>query len=126
MKKSEAYITVDSFGSDCPDSWEYAAAYLNRLIDELPEDENGEIDGEDVSAIWVAYCAGHYLHDMAEYADAEELAALIRDEPVWDMELLRLLCDMAGMLDEWTAADGDTFEQVAFAAAEKLGVELLK
>ena len=42
MTKHEAYITEDSFGSDLPHSWEYAAQYLNDLIDALPEDEDGD------------------------------------------------------------------------------------
>lgn len=29
------------------------------------------------------------------------------------------------METEWDAADGETFEQVAFQAAEKLGVEIM-
>ena len=43
----------------------------------------------------------------------------------WDADLLAELCEAAGMIDEWNAADGETFESVAFAAAEKLGVEIL-
>lgn len=58
MKKQDAYITEDSFGSILPESWEHDAEYLNRLIDDLPEDEDGEIDREEVSAIWERYCHG--------------------------------------------------------------------
>ena len=33
--------------------------------------------------------------------------------------------EAAGMAEEWKNADGDTFEQVALTAAEKLGVEII-
>ena len=42
----------------------------------------------------------------------------------WDLDTLKDLCEAAGMADEWAAADGDTFESVAYAAAEKLGIDL--
>lgn len=125
MKKFEAYIDENKFGDTIPQSWEYAAAYLNDLIDALPEDENGEIDRDEVDAIWEAYCHGDYDKDMAENANAEQLAAMIRDRDTWDADMLRMLCEKAGMLEAWEAADGDTFETVAFAAAEKLGVEII-
>lgn len=53
----------------------------------------------------------------------EELAAEIRSLPAWDADLLRELCWRAGMIEEWDAAEDDS-ESVAFAAAEKLGVEI--
>lgn len=56
---------------------------------------------------------------------AEELAAEIRKSQEWDMDQLQELCELAGMAEEWSASDGETFEQVAFAAAQKLGVEIL-
>lgn len=57
--------------------------------------------------------------------NANEIAKEIREMDTWDMELLRELCEMAGMLDEWEEADGETFESVAFKAAESLGVEIV-
>lgn len=60
MTKNNAYITVDSFGSDIPENYESAAAYMNSLIDNIPEDEFGEIDRDAVDAIWESYCAGEY------------------------------------------------------------------
>ena len=79
MKKQDAYITEDSFGSVLPQSWEYAAQYLNRLIDELPEDEDGEIDTDEVRDIWERYSSGDYNDDMAAQADASQLYSMIRD-----------------------------------------------
>lgn len=57
---------------------------------------------------------------------AAELASEIREAQEWSevKEQLVELCEIAGMADEWEAADGETFESVVYAAAEKLGVEL--
>ena len=54
----------------------------------------------------------------------EELAEKIRSLPEWDVDLNRDLCWRAGMIEEWEAADGDSFEEVVQAAAEKLGVKI--
>lgn len=56
---------------------------------------------------------------------AQELAEEIRKSQEWDLDQLAELCELADMTAEWEAADGETFEQVAFQAAEKLGVEIL-
>lgn len=55
---------------------------------------------------------------------AEETASAINALDTWDNDLLAHLCDLADMADEWNAADGETVEDVAYAAAEKLGVEI--
>ena len=68
--------------------------------------------GENVNSAWICM-----LSD-------DELAEEIRKVPEWDADLLRDLCYRADMLDEWEAA-GDDFESVAFAAAEKLGLDIL-
>lgn len=56
---------------------------------------------------------------------AFEIAEMIRKSDSWDYELLEELCSLADMSDEWKEADGETFESVAYAAAEKLGVEII-
>ncbi len=56
--------------------------------------------------------------------NAYEIAADIRNAAEWDNDLCAELCESAGMTAEWEAADGDTFEAVVYAAAEKLGVEI--
>ncbi|RHO91244.1 hypothetical protein DW931_07200 [Clostridium sp. AM43-3BH] len=58
-------------------------------------------------------------------AEIEELARQIKKSDTWDMDQLAELCEAAGMAEEWKNADGDTFEQVALTAAEKLGVEII-
>lgn len=56
--------------------------------------------------------------------NANEIAKEIRAMETWDMELLEELCEAADMVEEWNEADGETFESVAFKAAQKLGVEI--
>lgn len=54
-----------------------------------------------------------------------ELAKEIRESSVWDLDQLEELCELADMEEEWKNSDGETFEQVVYKAAEKLGVEIL-
>lgn len=54
-----------------------------------------------------------------------ELAQKIRKSDTWDYDLLKKLCELADMSEEWENADGESFESVAIKAAEKLGVEIL-
>lgn len=56
--------------------------------------------------------------------EAQELAAKIAAADIWNENDCKKLCELAGMLDEWNAADGETFETVVYNAAEKLGVEI--
>ena len=56
---------------------------------------------------------------------AEKIAETIRTSDTWDMEALAELCELAGMSEEWESADGETFEAVAYAAAKKMGVEIV-
>lgn len=55
----------------------------------------------------------------------KELIERIKNSQEWNLEDLRELCKEAGLLEEWEAADGETFEKVAFKAAEILGVEIV-
>ena len=57
--------------------------------------------------------------------EAYEIAADIRNLDYWDYDLNAELCEAADMLDEWNAASPEKSEAVVFAAAEKLGVEIL-
>jgi hypothetical protein len=56
--------------------------------------------------------------------EANKIAEALRSADTWDMDLARELCALAGMAEAFDAADGDTFEGVIYAAAEKLGVEV--
>jgi hypothetical protein len=103
------------------------------------KDQNGTIVAQGVSCRCGRGCSetdcvvddwGYYDTAIEKYRekevspDAQELATKIRCSQLWDGEQLAQLCAMAGMESEWKAADGETFEQVAYAAAEKLGVEI--
>lgn len=56
---------------------------------------------------------------------AMELAAEIRSTDIWDMDALAELCELADMAAAWEAAEGEAFEDVAYAAADNLGVVLI-
>lgn len=56
--------------------------------------------------------------------EVQELAAKIAAADTWNENDCKKLCELAGMLGEWNAADGETFETVVYNAAEKLGVEI--
>jgi len=62
--------------------------------------------------------------DVESITRAEEIAQALQESGTWDIALLKELCTLADMESEWQAADGETFEDVAYAAAEKLGVEI--
>ncbi len=57
--------------------------------------------------------------------EIRDLAKKIRNSDEWDLDDIRDLCDAAGMLDEFDAADGETFEAVVYAAAKKLHIDVI-
>lgn len=61
-----------------------------------------------------------YFVDLTD----KELEKKINDLGVWDTELLYELCYRAGLEDEWNASDEETFEEVAYKAAEILGLSI--
>lgn len=56
---------------------------------------------------------------------AIEIAEKIRNADTWDFDLLEELCELAGLSEEWAEADAEHFESVAYAAADKLNVEII-
>ena len=78
---------------------------------------------KDINRIW----EDSFFDDFDKFAEEhEEIAVANRiyfsDE--WDPEDCRRLCELAEIEDEWEAADGETFEQVVFKAAELLNVKV--
>lgn len=67
----------------------------------------------------------YYTKEMLLSTEIEKLADRICAADTWDMDDLAALCAAAGMEAEWKAADGEGFESVAYAAAEKLGVRIV-
>ena len=57
--------------------------------------------------------------------EMKEIVEKLKKSDVWDMALLKELCTLADMEKDWNGANGQTFEQVALNAAEKLGVEII-
>ncbi len=55
----------------------------------------------------------------------KSLAKRIRESDTWNQEDLKELCKEAGLLEEWEASDGETFETVVYKAADILGVEII-
>lgn len=60
-----------------------------------------------------------YLYNMTD----EELAAAIREADQWDGDMLMELVRRAGMMDEYEAAELDSWD-IVYAAAEALSVEI--
>lgn len=56
--------------------------------------------------------------------EAQELANKINSLNYWDMDLNYEFCKLAGLEEEWFAADGDNFEAVIWKAEDILGVIL--
>ena len=55
---------------------------------------------------------------------AKEIASELRNSREWNLKLLAELCEIAGIEEEWINSDGETFESVAYKAAEILGVDI--
>lgn len=60
-----------------------------------------------------------YLYSMTD----EELATAIREADQWDGDMLMELVRRAGMMEEYKAAELDSWD-IVYAAAEALGVEI--
>jgi len=58
------YVTMDSFGSECPANWEAIAAALNTIID----DRNIADDQDACNELWEEYWSGK----LPEVPAAEE------------------------------------------------------
>ena len=59
-----------------------------------------------------------------DYERANEIATVLRSSDEWDFELIEELCEIAGLAEEWKNSDGENFEDVAYKAAEILGVDI--
>ena len=55
---------------------------------------------------------------------SKTLVKAIKENDCWNAEACKELCAEAGMLNEWIEADGENFESIVYAAAEKLGVDI--
>ena len=65
-----------------------------------------------------------YIDYERAYERANEIATTFRNSDEWNFELLKELCEIAGLKEEWNNSDGETFEDVAYKAAEILDVDI--
>lgn len=59
-----------------------------------------------------------------DFERANEIANELRNSGEWNFELLEELCEIVDLKEEWLNSDGETFESVAYKAAEILGVDI--
>ena len=59
-----------------------------------------------------------------DYEKVNEIATTLRSSGEWDFELIKELCEIAGLEEEWNNSDGENFEDVAYKAAESLDVDI--
>ena len=59
-----------------------------------------------------------------DYERANEIATTLSSSGEWDFELLEELCEIAGLEEEWSNSDSENFEDVAYKAAEIIGVDI--
>lgn len=63
--------------------------------------------------------------NIMERNEVIELAKKIRESDTWNNEQLLQLCEAAGMKEEWELADSESFESIAYKAAEALNVKII-
>ena len=81
MATINTYITMDSFGTECPENWQEIAANLNRRIDEAltaagETPEYGELSDECreiVDGIWERFTAGELANCPAPIFKEEKM-----------------------------------------------------
>lgn len=66
-----------------------------------------------------------FVNEVEPLSEAEALAREIRSSGEWVPELCEELCKLAGLDEEYAAADADTAESILFKAAAALKVEIL-
>ena len=65
------WITMESFGADCPSNWEEIAAYLNGIIDGTDgiTDADGELTAEGrekIDGIWERYWSDYHSGELKD------------------------------------------------------------
>lgn len=74
---------------------------------------------------WLSDIAKNIFDRLDDEDQAVAVAGAIQADDEWNFDLLEKLCKLAGMEEEWLNRTEDTFEGIAYKAAEKLGVELI-
>lgn len=88
-------------------------------------DKNDESKQYSQFNCWRSGIARHAIWRITDLYD-EAIDAVIRQKFIgyWDLDLCGCICCAADMEKEWEEAEGDDFEDVVLAAAEKLGVDI--
>nr|DAH20329.1 MAG TPA: hypothetical protein [Caudoviricetes sp.] len=55
----------------------------------------------------------------------KEIAQRMKASDIWEEADCKALCELAGFLDEYNNADGESFECIVVSAADKLGVDII-
>ena len=59
-----------------------------------------------------------------DYERVNEIATTLRSSGEWDFDLLKELCEIAGLKEERSNPDEYTFKDLAYKVAEILGVDI--
>ena len=59
-----------------------------------------------------------------DYERANEIATALRSSGEWNFDLLKEICEIAGLEEEWNNSDSENFEDVVYKAAEILDVDI--
>ena len=113
---------LKAYADDADSDLRYTMTAYTVPVD--PDDHDDHDDPVSVWHVWRSEIAKDMLANYDDHYAALKLAKTIRDNPEWDLDACAELCELADMGDEWSAAEGDAFEQVVTAAAAKLGVEI--
>ena len=62
---------------------------------------------------------------MKTREEIKAIAETMKAAETWNDADCRGLCEAAGMLEAYEAADGETFEAIVMAAADALNVEII-
>ena len=59
-----------------------------------------------------------------DYERVNELATSLRSSGEWDFDLIKKLCEIAGLEEEWNNSDSANFGDVAYKIAEILDMDI--
>lgn len=114
----DTYVTDWSLGA-----WQFIAEEGNDFRFHLTFSGSDEIEAVDEDVVINIVQYSHMIPDP-KGDETHEIVERINASDEWDSEDCRRLCELAGVLDEWEEAEGETFEAVVRDAAEILNCKL--
>ena len=123
LRRHSALVLIDEMGDelDRGDLWEATPAGHPWAGYAWAEPHRGSVDLDHIDqeaaarAIWARDCRGE---------DAQEVADRIRQSDVWILSDCALLCDLAGLSEQWQEAEPEEAETMIQLAADYLGVAI--